>query len=154
MRALLTIILALLLVQFTFGQYNITSNPRCIAALKCKSINGDPLFTTAAHFFEYSRTGEQQQWLKLLSKDCFVKGKPNEVTKIWWDYLANNNIKFEILGLAPEFKTDQKYIYFKLWMHDEYKGEKRLALIVENGKWMVDSINIDAFVPNQKSRPY
>jgi hypothetical protein len=142
MRTLLTVILSFYLAHYTYGQYNITSNPRCIAALKTKSMNGDQLLTTATHFFEYTRTGEQKQWLGLLSKDCFSLGRPVDETKKWWDSLANNNIKYEILGPAPELRTDKKFIYFKLWLDDRYIGEKRLALIEENGKWKVDSINL------------
>jgi hypothetical protein len=142
MQALLAIICSLFLVNTTFGQYNITSNSRCLAALKTKSLNGDQLFTTATHFFEYSRTGEQKEWLGLLSKDCFVLGRPVDETKKWWDSLANNNIKYEILGQAPELSTDKKFIYFKVWYDNQYIGEKRLALVEENGKWKVDSINL------------
>ena len=140
-------LISLLLISFVMicqsqGQYNITSNPKCIAALKNKSMNGDILLTTATHFFEYSREREHDEWLGLLSKDCFIQGRPDEATKKWWNYLANSSIKYEILGQAPEFSTNQKYIYFKLWSNDAYEGEKRLVLIRENDNWKVNSIDL------------
>jgi hypothetical protein len=142
MRLISLLVFSFVMICQIQGQYNITSNPKCIAALKIKSLNGDILLTTATHFFEYSLDGEHDEWLRLLSKDCFIQGRPDETTNKWWNYLTNNSIKYEILGQAPEIRTNQKYIYFKLWSHDEYEGEKRLVLIRENDSWKVNSIDL------------
>ena len=138
---------SILVVSFTiicqsYGQYNITSNQKCIAALKNRSMNGDELLTTATHFFEYSRIGEYEKWIGLLSKDCLINGKADKAAQKWWNYLYNNNIQYEILGQAPELSTSQKYIYFKLWSRDKYQGEKRLALVEENDNWKINFIDL------------
>jgi hypothetical protein len=142
MRILLIIIITFNHVHSTFAQYNITSNAKCIAALKNKSMNGDQLLVTTSHFFEYPRIGNHYKWLGLLSAECFVNGVPAEVTNVWWNFLSNSSIKYEILGQAPEIKTNQKYIYYKLWSRNGYEGEKRLVLIQENGNWKVNSIDL------------
>jgi hypothetical protein len=142
MKLTFLIFISVLMICHSYGQYNITSNPKCIAALKNKSVNGDKLLTTATHFFDYSKSGERDEWLRILSKDCFKEGRPDQETRNWWNYLTNSNIKYEILGQAPEIRTNQKYIYFKLWSDEGYKGEKRLVLIDENGSWKVASIDL------------
>jgi hypothetical protein len=142
MRLILILTISFILVWHCKGQYNISSNQKCIAALKDKSLNGDQLLTTANRFFEYPQKGKHNEWLSLLSADCFEQGKPAEATNNWWNYLANNCINFEILGQAPEFKLNQKNIYFKIWSHDQYKGEKKLVLIEENGNWKIYSIDL------------
>jgi hypothetical protein len=142
MRNLLTFIVTIALCYNLHGQYNITTNAKCLAALEEKSQKGDPSLKTAICFIEAARTGTYKEWQSLLSKDCYNGGPAGMKTRGWWNYLSSENVKYDIIAEQPAKTEKNKIIYFKSQSNNDIEKILKILVVKENNEWKVQSVEL------------
>jgi len=125
-----------------YGQYNITSNAKCIASLTEKSLKGEPSINTAINFLEAVKTGRYKQWQSFLSKDFQQYNKVSANSGEWWHYLSSKNIQYQVIAEQQIQRNDKKTIYFNATSNKSEEKLIRVMLVRENLDWKVQSVEL------------
>lgn len=142
MRNIITCLITIALCHTLYGQYIVTNNAKCLAALEEKSQKGDPSLKAAISFIEAAQTGTYKQWQTLLSKDCYSNGQVGLKTREWWDYLSSGKTQYEIIAEQPSKTTNNKVVYFKLQSFSDKEKILKIMMVKENNEWKVQSVEL------------
>lgn len=139
MRILLTLFSILWIFPLLNGQYIVTTNPKCVAALEEKSLKGDPLLNTAINFIQTANSGSFKQWQTYLSKE----NDPDTAdlkTREWWNYLSSHKSQYNLIAEQRENTKDNKIVYFKSLTENDKIIKVRM--VKENNQWKVLSVDL------------
>jgi hypothetical protein len=142
MRKFLTCITTISLCYALHGQYIVTTNAKCIAALEEKSQKGDPSLKTAIRFLETAQNGTYKQWLSLLSKEYNDSAPAELKMREWWNYLSSGNTQYDLIAEQPAKIAGNKIVYFKSQSDSNIEKILKIMVVKENNEWKVQSVEL------------
>ncbi len=136
---LLVVAFGIFFMSSTYAQYHISNNEKLHLANNSEIEVANTPITTVHDFFNLAQKKQRIEWEKLLAKNCYNEGKPNEYVDQWFKKLANHKTNYLIAEISST-KTNQKIIYYSTSQKPDDK--KPIVLVKEKEQWKIFSVDL------------
>lgn len=136
---ILVITFGIVSMSSAHAQYHISNNEKLHLASNSEIEVADTPISTVHDFFNLAQKKQRTEWEKLLAKNCYNEGKPNEYVNQWFKQLTNHKTNYKIAEISST-KTNQKIIYYTTSKKpDDWKS---IVLVKEKGQWKIFSVDL------------